>query len=343
VPGVVNASLQFDAVALAPTYQLLKGIPGRSYGLSIAQRLGLPEPVLRRAHERVPQSERDVNALLEELETREGELAAREREAAAIADDARERAKRVAEREQKVRDRERETEKRARQEARRYLLDARQEIERTIKELRKTDAEAVEDAAKAARKKAEELAARQNQQLERLDREEQNVQRRAARETLERAGATRERRVEGPPAPGDYVEVGTLGGKLGRLMDVRDGEGVVAVGAIKMTVPLRTLRRAASQKPAEVPVPVYGDQPDEVVQTEVDLRGLRVDEVDDSVLQAVDAAVRADLKSLRIIHGKGTGALRERVTAILRKDTRVRSFRLGVFGEGGTGVTVAEF
>jgi DNA mismatch repair protein MutS2 len=343
VAGVVNASLQFDAAALAPTYQLLKGIPGRSYGLSIARRLGLPEHVLRRSEERVPQTERDVNALLAELETRETALAEREREATAIADDARERVRRVAEREKRVREREREAEKRARQEARRYLLDARQEIERTIRDLRKSDAEAVEDAAKAARKKAEELAAKQGEQLERLDREEANAQRRAAREVLERSGAARERRVAGPPEAGDYVEVGTLGGKLGRLMDVRDGQGVVAVGAIKMTVPMATLRRAEKQAPAEVAVPVFGDMPEVYAPTEIDLRGMRADEVDEAVLQAVDAAVRADLRSLRIIHGKGTGALRERVTAILRKDTRVRSFRLGVFGEGGTGVTVAEF
>jgi DNA mismatch repair protein MutS2 len=75
VPGVVNASLQFDAVALAPTYRLIKGIPGRSYGISIARRLALPEAVLQRAEERVPQVERDVNALLETLEARRLQMA----------------------------------------------------------------------------------------------------------------------------------------------------------------------------------------------------------------------------------------------------------------------------
>jgi DNA mismatch repair protein MutS2 len=81
-PAVVNASLQFDAVALAPTYRLIKGIPGRSYGLGIARRLRLPEHVLARAEERVPKQERDLAVLLAEIERREAELTEREREAA---------------------------------------------------------------------------------------------------------------------------------------------------------------------------------------------------------------------------------------------------------------------
>jgi DNA mismatch repair protein MutS2 len=69
---------------------------------------------------------------------------------------------------------------------------------------------------------------------------------------------------------------------------------------------------------------------------------MRVDEAEGVVMQALDAAVRADLRSLRIIHGKGTGALRERVAELLTKDTRVKQFRLGAWNEGGAGVTVAE-
>jgi DNA mismatch repair protein MutS2 len=77
-------------------------------------------------------------------------------------------------------------------------------------------------------------------------------------------------------------------------------------------------------------------------KSEIDLRGLRAAEIEDVVMQAVDSAVRADLKSIRIIHGKGTGALRERVAEMLRKESRVASFRLGAWNEGGAGVTVAE-
>jgi DNA mismatch repair protein MutS2 len=82
--------------------------------------------------------------------------------------------------------------------------------------------------------------------------------------------------------------------------------------------------------------------PDVYAPSEIDLRGMRVGEVEDFVLQSLDAAIRADLKSVRLIHGKGTGALRERVTEMLRKDTRVKAFRLGAWNEGGAGETVAE-
>ncbi len=82
--------------------------------------------------------------------------------------------------------------------------------------------------------------------------------------------------------------------------------------------------------------------PEIEARSEIDLRGLRAAEIEDVVMQAVDSAVRADLKSLRIIHGKGTGALRERVAEMLRKESRVASFRLGAWNEGGAGVTVAE-
>jgi DNA mismatch repair protein MutS2 len=332
VAGVVNASLQFDAVALAPTYRLLKGVPGRSYGLSIARRLRLPDDVLARAEERVPKAERDVEALLADLERRDEALARREREVAEVSTDLQERAARVAEREQRVRDREREAERASRQEARRYLLDARAEIERTVRELRAAGAEAIEETARAARQNVERLAAEQGTALDRLEDRERDQ--RGGR----RAGTARDE-----VNVGDMVELSTFGGRTGRLVDVRDGDGVVAVGALKMTVPLATLRRSANQaSPAQVVVPMMGDVPDVHAPSEIDLRGMRVGEIDDLLMQALDSAVRADLKELRIIHGKGTGALRERVTEMLRKDTRVANFRLGAWNEGGAGVTVAE-
>lgn len=333
VSGVVNASLQFDAVALAPTYRLIKGIPGRSYGIAIARRLHLPDDVVRRAEERLPQQERDVAALIEQLERRDEELTAREREANAIADDARQRIADVAKRERNVRERERAAEKESRQEARRYLLDARAEIDRTIKALKSQGADAIDAAGREARQRAEELASKQGVELERLEREESNVQRRAVQ-----APARRDEKLE----VGDSVAVATLAGKVGKLIELRDGDAVVAVGAIKMTIPRKSLTRVetVAQETAGV---WRGDLADEYVPTEIDLRGMRPDEAEAAMLHALDAAVRADLRRLRIIHGKGTGALRERVSEMLQKDTRVKEFRLGAWNEGGAGVTLAEF
>jgi DNA mismatch repair protein MutS2 len=333
--GVVNASLQFDAVALAPSYRLIKGIPGRSYGISIARRLRLPEPVVARAEERLPQHERDVAALIEQLERREETLTAREADADAILADARQKIADLAKRERNVRDRERAAEKSARQDARRYLLDARAEIDRTIRELKAQSAEASEEAGREARRRAEELAAKQNVELERLDREEANVQRRAAGAVRKTSGDV--------VAVGDSVELAALGGKVGRVLEMRDGEVVVAVGVMKLTVPRASVARS-TQAPAQETAGVWtGDIPEVHVPTEIDLRGMRPDEAEGVVLSALDAAVSADLRSLRIIHGKGTGVLRDRVAEMLRKDTRVKQFRLGAWNEGGAGVTLAEF
>ena len=116
----------------------------------------------------------------------------------------------------------------------------------------------------------------------------------------------------------------------------------MTVGAVKLTVPRKTLVRSEQPPATEAAVAWTGDLPEVQVATELDLRGMRPDEAESALMQSLDAAVRADLRSLRVIHGKGTGALRERVAEMLRKDTRVKSFRLGAWNEGGAGVTVAD-
>jgi DNA mismatch repair protein MutS2 len=331
VPGVVNASLQFDPVQLAPTYRLIKGIPGRSYGLSIARRLQLPEDVLENAEARLPTGERDVNALLAELESREQRLSEMEKEAAAIAEDAKARARRVAEREKNVKDRERNAERDARRDARRVLLEAREEVERTIRELRDTAAEAAEEAAREARRRVEQLAASEAEAIAALDREDESDKR------------TRTYGETAAPDEGDFVTVPSLGGKTARLMEIRGDDAIVAVGSMKLSVPRNTLARTEPPEQAErVHIPIRGDIPEVQVSSEIDLRGMRAAEIEDLVMRAVDSAVRADLKTLRFIHGKGTGALRDRVAEMLSKESRVTSFRLGAWNEGGAGVTVAE-
>lgn len=348
VTGVVNASLQFDAVQLAPTYRLLKGVPGRSYGLSIARRLQLPEEVIVRAEERLPVGERDLAVLLADVEARESALTDRERLMDRENDKLRSRLATVSDRELKVREREREAERAARQEARQYLLEARGQVERAIADIRAraaAESEAFDAAARVARRTVEEAAAAQGAAAE-------AVHQRAARE---RARADEKKRGPGnaqrpaaatpavvaPLVEGDHVLVGTLGDKVGRIVSVRGSEARVAVGSLTVNVPLTSLSRTKAAPQAAIRLSL-GDIPEVEPVREVDVRGLRVDEVDDQVLQALDAAVRNDLRELRIIHGKGTGALRARVSEMLKKDTRVSGFRLGAWNEGGAGVTVAE-
>ncbi|MFN8980402.1 MAG: endonuclease MutS2 [Gemmatimonadaceae bacterium] len=356
VPGVVNASLQFDALLLAPTYRLLKGVPGRSYGLSIARRLALPDAVITRAEQRLPEGERDLAVLLADVEAREAALTDRERLMAREQEKLRSRLATVSDRELKVREKERDAERSARQEARRYLLDARSRVEQAIAEIRAratAEADALEDAAKAARRAVEAAAAAHgaaaSDVVARAARERARVE--AKRKPDSSAGGigapkpvptSGRTTADAPLAEGDHVVVGTLGGKTGRIVAVRGADARVAVGSLTVSVPLVSLIRSAAASAPTVRVALAGDIPEVEPVREVDVRGLRVDEIDDQVLQALDAAVRNDLRELRIIHGKGTGALRARVGELLKKDTRVSGFRLGAWNEGGAGVTVAE-
>ncbi len=322
---VVNASLQFDEAALAPTFRLVKGIPGRSYGLGIARRLRLPESVLSRAEERLPLAERDVAALLSDLERRERELSAREGEAEDRTADLEHRQAQLHEREETVREERRELDRAARQDARRYLLEARAEVERVIRQL-KHDAIPAEDVIRESRKRVEGMAREQAEALAALER----------RDPV-RSASSHSGRLE----VGATVAVETLAGREGTVLELRDDAAVVAVGAVRVTVP-RVALEVRPRRGPEVTVPLRGDEPEVRVRTEIDIRGMRAEEADPAVQQAIDDAVRADLHELRIIHGKGTGALRQRVTELLRSDRRVRSHRLGAWNEGGNGVTIAE-
>lgn len=330
-PGIVNASLQFDAATLQPTYRLVKGVPGRSYGLAIARRLGLREDVVEEAEAQVPDAERSLDALLAAVEQREraqmvkqaeleghiAEVEARSAELAAQAE-----AQGI--REAALKKRERDAEKSAREQARIFLLDAREKVEAAI-----TKAEAGgEQRAREARRVVEEAAAAEAEALKALD----------------HAG----RRLGGSAAG---VEIGDLvrldSGTTGELLELRgDGKAVVRVGSLKLVADSSTLTllpgRRAAEPPGRRAVEVPSRQAGEP-SYEIDLRGMTGDEAEQSVVAALDAAVLAEQPFLRIIHGKGTGVVRERVQQILKRDRRVKNHAFAPANQGGTGVTVAEF
>jgi DNA mismatch repair protein MutS2 len=324
-PAVVNASLQFDPVELRPTYRLQKGVPGRSYGLAIARRLGFPADLLVHAESYLAQEERDLGLLLVELEQRERAMDDALAEAEAARTEAVELRAGLLERERAVEERERHGERRARQEAREILLQAREDVEATIRELRRAASEsanagALEEAFRGARRSVE-----------------------------ERAQAEADRMPEAPaPEPaGDLVEGARVRiaatGAEGVVLELRDDRALVEAGGVRLQVGVGGLHVVAHREEPERPKRRGGwSAPDFDAASEIDLRGLRADEVATQLQPAIDAAIQAALPSLRIIHGKGTGALREVVAELLRSDRRIGSFRAGGLGEGGTGVTVVE-
>ncbi len=325
-PGVVNASLQFDAVELRPTYRLQKGIPGRSYGLAIARRLGFPGNVLEAAESHLPQQEREMGRLIAELEEKESALAD------ALAQTARDRIeldalhKEVEEKRAALKQRERDAERRARQQARDLLLNAREEVEQTIRELRTSVSEnvgeqEVKDAARTARRRIEETV--------RVQAEKMPVD-------------------DVPAAELGAVEVGatvqiTATGAVGTVVELRDGRAVIEMNGLRMQVPVRGLVRVRAQQKPKATVRVRAwNESDFDASSEINLIGKRAEEALAELTPALDSAIRADLPSLRIVHGKGTGALRALVAETLKADPRIKSFRSGTVTEGGAGVTVAE-
>lgn len=324
---VVNASLQFDAERLEPTYRLLKGFPGRSYGLAIARRLGMPEAVIADAEAALPQGERDVTKLLLALEAKERraeELGARLAAEAAAA----ERLRAVLEeRERELERRETDAERRARQQARDLLLDAREEVEEAIRQVRDTaDEAALEESAREARRRVEEAARRQRERV------------RAPKRGNARSAAA------APLEVGLRVRVESLG-RTGRIVELRDGRAMVETGGLRMLLARDDLTPlpAGDQDPPKPRARASGySAPAIDASSEVDLRGLRVDELPLKLARALDAALVSGLPALRVIHGKGTGALRAEVQEILRADSRIRDFRPGERHEGGTGVTVVQ-
>jgi DNA mismatch repair protein MutS2 len=331
---VVNASLQFDAERLAPTYRLQKGVPGRSYGLAIARRLGLPDEVLAEAETHLPQGERDVARLLLELESREqqvSDMRFRLETELRATDGLRAELEGL---QADLQRREKDAERRARQQARDLLLRSRQEVEEAIREVRAAaDESRLDEAARAARRRVEEAARQQR---------ERTPDAPAAGRGAARGGV--------PLAPGVRVRIESLS-TTGKVLEMRDGRVLVETGGLRMQVAAEDLtplpagdqQQAPSRPRARVPGGGGYVAAELDASTEVDLRGLRVDELELRLGRALDAALVSGLPSFRIIHGKGTGALRAQVQEILRADPRIVSFRPGERYEGGTGVTVVEF
>jgi DNA mismatch repair protein MutS2 len=327
--GIVNASLQFDAERMEPTYRLVKGRPGRSYGLAIARRLGLPEEVLDRADRYRDEGAARMEDVLERLEAQELEVERLLHEL----DLERARTERlrtdVERRERSVEEAERTVEDRAHADARKLLMDARNEVEEAIRDLREQAGQGASfDAAATEARRRVELAA---------DRHREDVREAATPRSSGRAPADL--------APGDTVRIRSTGAR-GRVVELRDGRGLVEVGALRMEVPLDEVELVDAPPDEEKARRSRGGwtgPPKGQARLEVDLRGMRVDEMELELARALDQAVLEDLKQLRIIHGKGTGALRQRVGEMLKDDARVAEFRMGGPGEGGAGVTVASF
>ena len=325
--GIVNGSLHFDPERTRPTYRFRKGRPGRSYGLAIARSLGFARSLIDGAEARLSRDEVRMDELLGRLERLEADtaragasLAAREAEVEGRARENAARGAALEARERRMAGEERDARRRARAEARRILLEARREVESAIAEVRTGRAGEEEKVARGARRRVEAAAERHRSRSPD-----------AARPTPAPAI---------PLRPGDPVRLPN-GGATATVVEIRPGRALVeARGGVRLEVPLHGLLPAPAPALREARPAGRSAFPSDPPPLESDLRGMRVDEAAARLQHILDRAVVADVPELRLIHGKGTGALRALVAELLEEDPRVREYRSGGVGEGGTGVTV---
>ena len=334
--GVENASCEFDVETLRPTYRLLVGIPGKSNAFAISQRLGLGEEVIRRAREQMDSESVRFEDVLTRLE-QQRQIMERDRTEA-------ERMKLQAESDAKKAREFRDQMERARQnvrgkaekEARRILEDARAAAEQTFAELNRMRA-----AAERQRDAQQENEARAAL-MARLRAAEEKVQALPSAEEPRRQNSR-------PIEVGDTVELPGVKTHATVLSVNKDGTLQLQAGMLKINAKAGEVflveGASAKRKQPGQNQPRRGKTtvpPRAAAAVELDIRGMMTDEAECVVDRFLDEAVMGRLTQVTIIHGKGTGALRKAVHAQLKRHPYVKAFRLGVFGEGEDGVTVAE-
>lgn len=331
--GVINASCEFDVETLRPTYKLLIGIPGKSNAFAISRKLGLSEDILKEADTLVDKSDKDFEDVLSQLEQQRQQMEAARREAEHL----------------------RQETAKIKQQNEEFNAQLRKEKEKAMESARREAQHIIEEARAAANIAADELKAMRKQLQDGIDASGFNQRQAELRKNLneveDKLHAAQPQKERPKPTRGilvgDTVEMLKLGTKASVIAINKDGSYQLQAGIMKLTV-----------KPDEVyllenenPYSAKGGRPKHsgremklsAMPTEVDLRGMDSVEAISVMERYLDEAMRSNLKQVRIIHGKGTGTLRAAVQQSLRRNKYVKKFRLGVYGEGEDGVTIAEF
>ena len=329
--GVINASCEFNVETLQPTYRLLIGIPGKSNAFAISRRLGLDEKIIEDAHSMVSQNDVNFEDVLTQLEQQRQQM---------------EQAKVEAERLRM------ETEKQ-KEKSDEYYAQIKAERDKAVQQARKEAQYIIEDARRTANNVYEELKQLRKQAKDGAFVEGSNEKQAALRRSLNEAeGKLREKQeVRQRPAAsrairvGDTVELLKFGSKATVLAINKDGSYQLQAGIMKVNAKPGEVYLLENATQAKAKKLMEGKVRDlkSAAQPELDIRGMAVDEALPVLDNFLDAAYMGNLPNARIIHGKGTGVLRKAVQDELRRCKYVKSFRLGVYGEGEDGVTIAEF
>ena len=331
--GVINASCEFDVETLRPTYKLLIGIPGKSNAFAISRKLGLSEEILKEADDLVDKSDKDFEDVLSQLEAQRQQM-----------ESARHEAERLKAETAKIK-----------QQSEEYAVQLQKEKDKAMESARREAQKIIDDARYAANQASEELKALRKQLQDSADasgiNQRQAEVRRSLNEIESKIRAQQPKQERPQPKRGvmvgDTVELLKLGTKASVIAINKDGTYQLQAGILKMTVKPDEVYLLENDNPykEKKPRPTHSgrEMKMEAQPMEVDLRGMDAVEAICVLERYMDSAMRAGLKQVRIIHGKGTGVLRNAVQQELRKNKFVKKFRLGVYGEGEDGVTIAEF
>lgn len=333
--GVCNASCEFDVETLRPTYRLILGTPGKSNAFAISERLGLPERIIRRAQACIGQENKRLERVIGELEA----------------------SRQQAQRQLEQAERMRADYEAYRENAERKIAEQAERAEKELEAARKKAQNMVESAKASSEFIMEQMEKlRKERESERLG-EELARARREVREHLRTHSDSFDpveiRKDENYVLPrplrrGDEVMIVSLG-KRAVVLDMPDRSGKVSVqaGIIKTKAALTDLQLIEEEavirrNEKKVKVGEYRLSVSRDFHDEIHLRGMTGDEAWSAVDKYFDEAQLAGFHTVRLVHGKGTGALKNALWNRLKKDSRVASFRIGQFGEGDGGVTVVE-
>jgi len=324
-PGIVNASVEFDLETLSPTYRLTIGLPGQSNALAIAERLGMPADILERARQHIAPDRQELESLLAEIQ--------RERQQAADAARAEQIARREAE---AIRAGLAEKLMAVDAEHDRTIEKTRQEMERELQQTRASLRTAAKEIARAEREAAAAAA------KEALAAAKQKVE--AVEEQVEKVRRKRKPRRKGPLPPiavGDRLWLRDLSQPAEALGPPDEhGELAVRLGAFRGRINVSEVESV--DKAEEVPTVATSLPPSEPPPLELEVRGMSVGEALPLIDQHLDAAFRAGMPQVRIVHGKGTGTLRRAIRDALSTHPLVKSLSTPPLKEGGEGVTIVE-
>lgn len=331
--GIQNASCEFDVETLSPTYRLLVGVPGKSNAFAISERLGLSKEIIDDAKARIGVQNASFEATIEKLEQTRALLERDRAETAKKLREAEESAKKAAFLRAELSVRLEKADEKAKRDAERIIAEARQTAENTFAELDEMRRKMNDD------EQTQEINHARSELRRKLNESQGKLKAKAPEQPKEEKKSARDVRA------GDTVEIKSMGVKA-EVIDVKP-DGTLNLRAGIMNVKLKPddvyliEGHAAKQKKQSVTL-AGSTAPRAAVSPEIDLRGMESIEAVNAAEQYIDSAVMGKLKTVTIIHGKGTGALRAAVQQMLKRNKAVKSYRLGRFGEGESGVTIVE-